>query len=437
MSSIELHNASLTGERPTAKAGVTIVAVILLLFVLSAVFSAQRKDVTQGFDEVAHLSYVAQIQRNGDFWPRLETLRMLDPQTFHFTGEANYLNHPPFYYALMAALGPRIENNPGTVFIHRLLNIVIVAIGLAAAMTIGLFAGFDRQRLYAYCVPLACIPVLGPLAGAVNPDNAAFTGGAIATLAAWQLVSTQHTSWLLAALAGALIASWAKLTGLLLTGGLLAGIFVYLLWRGRFHHQWILPIGLTAILALAPYAVFVAQYGSPTPDTPAQIALLETGARATGWADAARLSIPAYVLHFLSGFVAGWMPTLAPRNIMNYAALALPIGVLLCALAGFTISVRRLLRREETAIDIIVVAGILAIAATLACNILFSYGRHLSTGWMMDAYPRYYLPLAAVVPLAGLSLLSAVEHPRWRMGLIAFFIAGPLLFRLLGAPPGS
>ena len=437
MSSIELHNASLTDERPAATASVAVVAVILLLFILSAVFSAQRKDVTQGFDEVAHLSYVAQIQQSGEIWPRLETLRMLDPQTFRFTGEENYLNHPPFYYALLAALGPRIENNPGAVFTHRLFNIVIATIGLAAAMAIGLFAGFDRQRLYAYCVPLACIPVLGPLAGSVNPDNAAFAGGAIATFAAWQVVSTQRTAWLFSALAGALIASWAKLTGLLLGGGLLAGIFIYLWWRGRFRRQWILPIGLTTILALAPYAVFVAQYGSPTPDTPAQIALLQTGARATGWADAARLSLPAYVLHFLADFVAGWMPTLAPRNVMNYAALALPIGALLCALAGFAISVRRLLRREETALDIVVVAGILAIAATLACNILFSYSRHLSTGWMMDAYPRYYLPLAAVVPLAGLSLLAAIKRPRARAALLALLIAGPLLFRLLGAPLGS
>ncbi|MEX0753349.1 MAG: hypothetical protein WD073_10565 [Xanthobacteraceae bacterium] len=426
------------GDRPAAGAGagVAIVAVILLLFMLAAVFGAQRKDVTQGFDEVAHLSYAAEMQRGTGIWPALENLRMLDPQTFRFTGEANYLNHPPFYYALLARLGPAIENNPGAVLIHRFLNIVIVAAGLAAAMTVGLFAGFDRLRLYAYCVPLACIPVLAPLAGAVNPDNAAFAGGAVATLAAWQLVSTGRTAWLLAALAGALVASWAKLTGLLLTGGLLAGIFLYLMWRGRFRRQWIIPIALAAMLVPAPYAAFVAQYGSPTPNTPAQIALLETGARATGWADAARLSFPAYGIHFLSDFVAGWMPALAPRNPLNYAALVLPVAALLCAVAGFGVSIRRLARGKESAIDIVAVAGLLAIAATLACNILFSYDRHLSSGWMMDAYPRYYLPLAAVVPLAGLSLLSAVEQPRWRAALIVLFIAGPLVFRLFGGPLG-
>jgi hypothetical protein len=54
----------------------------------------------------------------------------------------------------------------------------------------------------------------------------------------------------------------------------------------------------------------------------------------------------------------------------------------------------------------------------------------------MDAYPRYYLPLVAIVPLAGLSLVAAVRQPRARAALLAFLMAGPVLFRLLGAPLG-
>ncbi|MFX7620793.1 hypothetical protein ABTJ52_20550, partial [Acinetobacter baumannii] len=58
---------------------------------------------------------------------------------------------------------------------------------------------------------------------------------------------------------------------------------------------------------------------------------------------------------------------------------------------------------------------------------------HVETGWMMDAYPRYYLPLAAIVPLACLSLLAAVP-PAMRRPLAGFFIIQPILFQLLGAP---
>jgi len=82
-------------------------AIIVLLFVFSAAGSALRKPVTQGFDEVAHVSYVAHLQATHQMWPRLEQMRLIDPGTFKFTAEPNYLNHPPFYYWLIAALGLR------------------------------------------------------------------------------------------------------------------------------------------------------------------------------------------------------------------------------------------------------------------------------------------------------------------------------------------
>jgi hypothetical protein len=122
--------------------------------------------------------------------------------------------------------------------------------------------------------------------------------------------------------------------------------------------------------------------------------------------------------------------------VFNYAMLVIPIATLGCALAGGVLSLRRLRRRQETALDIVIVAGALALAATFAIHVSYSYGRHLATGWLMDAYPRYYLPLAAMVPLATLSLLQAVELPRRRTALLALLIGGPVLFRLFGAPLG-
>ena len=52
----------------------------------------------------------------------------------------------------------------------------------------------------------------------------------------------------------------------------------------------------------------------------------------------------------------------------------------------------------------------------------------------MDAYPRDYLPLAVIVPLACLVLVSAITNDRAQRALLGCLIAGPLLFRLLGAP---
>jgi hypothetical protein len=166
------------------------------------------------------------------------------------------------------------------------------------------------------------------------------------------------------------------------------------------------------------------------------MALIENGARAAGWADLPRKSFPGYLGYFVTAFVADWMPTLGVRGAFNYALLIIPVTAVACALAGLVLSLRRLWRRQETALDVVVVSGMIALAATFAVHVVYSYGRHVATGWLMDAYPRYYLPLAAIVPLAALSLLAAVKAPRWRAALLTFLIAGPVLFRIFGAPLG-
>lgn len=425
---------SISAKTGTPSRPGTVAVAILLLFLLAALFSASRKDATQGFDEVAHLSYVAQLQKTGEFWPRLDKLTMLDPASFRFTQAPNYLNHPPFYYWMLAKIGPTLEENPGAVLVHRALNVLLATLGLAALLWIGLAARFERMEFYAFALPLFCIPVLTAIAGSVNTDNLAFAGGALATLGAWQLVSSNQPRWLAAMLAGLVIASWAKLTGFVLVGGLAGSVLLYLLWRRRLKFRSVFWAALASIVAAAPFVVFYVQYGSPAPDTPGLDIMLREGSRAMGWADAPRLSFPAWTAHFMSEFIAGWMPTLAQRNTFNYAALVLPVAALLCALAGLAVSLRRLMQRQEKPLDVVVIAGMAAIAVALAAHIVFSYRHHLSTGWMLEAYPRYYLPLAAIIPLAGLSLLHAVPQHRWHTALLGLLIAGPILFRIFGAP---
>lgn len=325
-----------------AKTGWHICAFVLSLFVLAATLSAIRKDATRGFDEVAHAAYVAHLQHSGEIWPAFADMRMLDPSTFHFTGEANYLDHPSPYYLLLAWIGPDLEGHPQAIIIHRLINVALAAIGLTALMAIGIVANLPRLTLYAYIVPLACIPVLAPLAGAINNDNAAFAGGGVTTLAAYQLLVTGRRGWLMAALAGVILASWAKFTALPLTGGLIAGVSLWLLWRGRLQPRSIALVAIAMLAAAAPYMVLLAQYGSPTPRTPGQIAMIKAGAIAVGWDGAERMTALRFAAHFMSEFVLEWIPTLKPRNALNYAALAIPIVSVLCAFAGVFISLRRI-----------------------------------------------------------------------------------------------
>jgi len=129
------------------------------------------------------------------------------------------------------------------------------------------------------------IPALARSPAAVNNDNLAFLGGAAATLGVWQLVATRRGGWLAVALAGVIAAGWAKLTGLVLTGAWCrsplpisrGAVACRGFGRLRFCSQSRSPPRLNAIYLL--------QYGSPTPETPAQIALITDGARAAGWAD--------------------------------------------------------------------------------------------------------------------------------------------------------
>jgi hypothetical protein len=337
---------------------------------------------------------------------------------------------------LLARIGPNLEGHPEAILVHRLLNIVLATIGLAALLAVGHVAKLPRLAFYAYMVPLAAIPVLAPLAGAINNDNAAFAGGSIATLAAFQLLLTGGRRWLLAALGGVVAASWAKFTGLLLAGGLVGGVLLWLWWRGRLKLGSIVLIAIAAVLACAPYLALLEQYGSPTPMTNGVIATIKTGAQAVGWDSAPRLTPAAFAAHFLSEFVLEWMPTLKPRNAVNYATLAIPVLAALGAFAGILIAIWRITCGKAGPFEIVIAAGALAFAGTFVIHGIFSYELHLEFGWLTSAYPRYYLPLAALVPLAGLSLLGAIQQPFARQILLFFLIAGPPVFCVSGAPLG-
>jgi hypothetical protein len=278
--------------------------------------------------------------------------------------------------------------------------------------------------------------VLALLAGAVSNDNAAFAGGAIATLGAFHLLVGGSRGWLLAALGGMIVASWAKFTALLLAGGLVAGVLLWLLCRGRLPSRWIVPIAIAALLACAPYVALSVQYGSPTPMTPGEVAMIKTEAAKFGWDRAEHLGPLAYAAHFVAEFILEWMPTWKPRNALNYAALLIPVTAALCGFAGILVAVRRIASGKEAALDVVIVAGALAFAATFVIHGMFSYRLHTQFGWLTSAYPRYYLPLAALLPLAGLALLSAIKQRSARAILLAFLIAGPVVFRLLEEPLG-
>ena len=412
-----------------------VAAAMLGLFVLAAILSAARKDITQGFDEVAHVSYVAQIQHDGEAAPVLETMRLLDPRTFQFTGAANYLNHPPMFYALLALLGPTLEGHPQALFADRLIDIAIAALGFAALLGLGVAARLSREEFYAYAVPLGCIPVLVPLAGAVNNDNLAFCGGAIAMLGVWQTLTSGRESWLVLALVGVVAAGWAKSTGLLL------------FWAGRRGDR------------VSALAQAIARYldrrrvtlDSHSPRRPTLNSCCATAARRRKrWRKSRCITEapapPAGPTCRGNRFRLSRSTSSAPSSptgcrrsatatSLNYAMLVIPVAAIGCAqFAGLVVVAAPLMARGEKPRSIFIALAPARLATRRHLRDLcdrYSYGRYVATGWLMDAYPRYYLPLSAIVPLACLSLVRRDRQRRaGRTRLLVFLIAGPVIFRI-------
>lgn len=410
-----------------------VLPAVAALFLLASLMTVRTNDVARGFDELAHASYVAQIQEEGAS-VRLERLTMLDPVTFRFTERSNYLNHPPLYYRAMAVLGPRLAGHPDALVWHRLINVALVgaAMGLLLAAGLALARTIDESLIV--IIGLFCVPMLAPLSGSVNNDNLGFLAGGLLVFGAQRFLARRRGVDLAVAGAGVALAGAAKLTALLLCGGFFVA-FLAIAWRqsllSRGHIA--IAIGALAAAAIAPLLLWW-QYGSPAPNTPAQVQGVIEAARQAGWADQPRLGLVAYVGAFLAMLLESWRPLLDERSLVQSAMLAIPLAMALIAGVGTLLAGRAVLVRR-TSVDpasVLVISAATGIAVTLLIHIAFSYRRHLDTGWMMDAYARYYLPLVVVLPLAGLILLRALKSEKARRGLAAFLIGGPILFGVLG-----
>jgi len=311
------------------------------------------------------------------------------------------------------------------------MNVAIATGALGLIFALGLSIARTPVEALILIVPMFCIPFLAALAGSVNNDNLAFLAGALSLFGSWRFLRTGRTLDLGIALLGIVVAGAAKLTAVMLCGSFLLAFLVL----ARPKMTWIQSGSTAAAFALGafPYLILWIAYGSPAPDTAAQHALLVDGAAAAGWADRPRLGPVGYGIHFLFDFVAGWKPLLTQRTALQAAMLLLPSLAIVLAAAGIANAAKRGLRdRRAAPAEALVIAGAIAIAVTVLIHVSFSYRRHVETGWLMDAYPRYYLPLAFIVPVAILYFVRCVAAPKAKASAAGFAIAGPIIFALLG-----
>ncbi|MDR3551508.1 MAG: glycosyltransferase family 39 protein [Clostridia bacterium] len=213
---------------------------ILLIYVIAILFFTYKMwfycDRVGRFpDEMAHISYIAYLEKNPCIIPDFSKMTIMTRDTignttdgsiasrenftgtFKFTGSFNYLGHPPLYYQIMRLSGGvRIVGDTVTIHIVR-LRVFSMAIALLAMLLV-LYIGFSRIRgrpvlhlLYAaICVS---VPMLAYDCAGINNDTLALLGVTVFILGLLRFAEKKrNTGTFLLIATGVSIAFFSKLT---------------------------------------------------------------------------------------------------------------------------------------------------------------------------------------------------------------------------------
>jgi hypothetical protein len=335
-------------------------------------------------DEQGHVSYAMHLAQHQQFFPSLTEMQLFDFAQTRWSGQANFINHPPLAYRLLNLFTDFDPLGPKT----RTASISFFALGFAALLfglhLTGMFSNLGLAAVTMFCVLLK----LQRFGETFSIDSIAFLGGNLAflgTVLLWKPpVSTRSAQ---AALAigglGTALCIAAKLNAALLAGAfVLAGLVFFSLreWPvlSRISKPMLLLIVLACLASAYPYVVFVQEFGSPAPNTPGQVKMLSDGI------DAPRLAFAFYLFQSLKGA----LENAGPDAVVTYGLFA-AVTVIAALAASFGQG------RDAGAFPLqpIARAAVIATVLTLALHLGFSWQRHLRYGWQPELYPRYYFPL--------------------------------------------
>lgn len=359
-------------------------ALVAALIAMTLAKAAAMAFPFRGGDEQGHFSYLVHLATTGSWWPDLAAMPIYD-LSGGATGTLNFINHPPLFYlavepayALVRALGLDLS----------WLRAVTLLFSFAAFGVIGALLARMRFGVVSIAAVLAAalflkVPVFSAF---FNNDQFALLGGALAVFGATRRIGDRADRMGLALmLAGVALAS-VKLTALMLVGG-----FAFLALLGDRERgpdvRALAALALVGLAASIPYAVYLAQYGSPTPDTPGQTAMLKGYIAEFGWDRLPRVDLIAYLTD---------VPALFATQLGKSALVFL--GFIALCLAPFA-AVRRPADETEAVVAAVVRAAMIATLAVLAVHVAFAWRRYESLGWLGDLYPRYYFPLLAAYAL--------------------------------------
>ena len=373
-----------------------------LFIALSALSAATYEFPYIALDEHAHVSFAAFVATHFALLPDFDAIKFIDFNTNVATSVPDYINHTPIGYFVLNALnglfGISAANAPDKLV--RFASLTLFASGYLVIVSM-LFRQVALPLIAR--VALAIEPLLLQLplfGGFFSNDSLAFLGGSLAVSGAMIMLnqdSKRTGLGLEIALLGLLCAVAAKLTAALLIGIFIACVLVLFASPRRGFWQTCLkplPVLLVALIACAsiPYLLFTIKFGSPAPNTPGQILLLHGG-------DPSRiLPLPQYLWESLLGAVSN-----AGSGLGMVSAYALFFAASILATLFHLYQLVKGQGRASPIPSVAVAAGI-ATALMMLIQLIFSYDRHVTYGWQVELYPRYYFPLmgAYLLGLAGL-----------------------------------
>ena len=363
----------------------------IAVIVCSALFAALCFHESAGvafpyvnLDEQGHISYALHLPQSHNFFPALNDMRLYDFAANAWSGEPNFITHPPLAYHLLNLFSDFDPVGPGT----RTASINFFVLGFASIIyalhRTGMFSNLGLAAVAMFCVLLK----LQRFGETFSNDSVAFLGGGLAFLGSallWKKGFSKpslHAALGISALGTALCIA-AKLNAAILAGTFMLVILVSFALQERAsivrNSKPLLLLGAAVCLAAAlPYLAFVQEFGTPAPNTPGQIKVLSENL------DGPRLGIAAYLFQSVIG---------AMQNAGSDAFITYAIFAAVSAGAALRIAFGRHADTGVFPLQPFARAALAATALTLALHLGFSYQRHLHYGWQPELYPRYYFPL--------------------------------------------
>lgn len=347
-------------------------------------------------DEQGHVSYALNLAQSKEWFPSLTQMRLYDFEQMRWSGDPNFINHPPLAYHLLNMFSNLDPLGRGV----RAASISFFALGFLAILyalhLTGKFSSLGLAAVTMFCVLLK----LQRFGETFTNDSVAFLGGGLAflgTVLLWRRPAPSAMIQAAFALGGiglALCAA-AKLNAAVLVSLFIVVSLAQFASRerdaaGRVSKLLIASLALLCVAAALPYASFLLKFGTPAPNTPGQIKMLSDSL------DGPRIAFGAYLFQSVKGALGN----AGPDAIATYAIFA--------AVTAFSALIA--LFRPDADADVLPLqpmarAVAAATALTLALHLAFSYQRHLQYGWQPELYPRYYFPLLGPYLLLFFSLL--------------------------------